>query len=154
MKILIGVDGSPYSNAALEEVANRSWPGGTEVLIVHAYQLPVAPTPEAWVLPPGYFELLDRAVRTQSDAIVDAALQKLKAAGNDLKVQGKAILGAPRKVILEEANDWKADLIVVGSHGYPTWQRLLLGSVSGAVVAHAKCSVEVVRLPEAGRAAA
>ena len=48
---------------------------------------------------------------------------------------------------------WKADLIVVGSHGYPTWERLLLGSVSQAVVSHAKCSVEVVRLPEQKQAA-
>jgi nucleotide-binding universal stress UspA family protein len=49
-------------------------------------------------------------------------------------------------VILDEAEKWKADLIVVGSHGYPAWERLLLGSVSQAVVSHAKCSVEVVRV--------
>jgi nucleotide-binding universal stress UspA family protein len=155
MRILIGVDGSPYSKAALEEVAKRSWPAGTEVLIVHAFELPMAPTPEAWALPPSYFEKLDNAVRTQSDAVVEAALQQLRAkVAATLKVEGRAILGSPRAVILDEAQEWKADLIVVGSHGYPTWQRLLLGSVSQAVVAHAKCSVEVVRLPAANQVAA
>ena len=44
--------------------------------------------------------------------------------------------------------------VVVGSHGYPTWERLLLGSVSQAIVAHAKCSVEVVRMPAPRQAAA
>jgi nucleotide-binding universal stress UspA family protein len=48
-------------------------------------------------------------------------------------------------MILDEAERWGADLIVVGSHGYRAWERFLLGSVSQAVVSHAKCSVEVVR---------
>ena len=58
-------------------------------------------------------------------------------------------VGPPAQVIVEEAEDWGADLIVVGSHGYGFWQRALLGSVSNAVVHHAPCSVLVVR-PENG----
>lgn len=155
MRILIGVDGSPYSDAAVQEVAQRTWPAGTEILVVHAFELPVAPTPEVWALPPGYYEELDRAVRTQSDAIVDAAVQKLgPSLGAGVAITKKAILGSAKRVILDEADNWKADLIVVGSHGYPTWERLLLGSVSQAVVSHAKCSVEVVRLPESKQVAA
>jgi nucleotide-binding universal stress UspA family protein len=53
--------------------------------------------------------------------------------------------GDPRSVILEEAKEWDADLIVVGSHGYTGIKRLLLGSVAQSVVSHAPCSVEVVR---------
>jgi nucleotide-binding universal stress UspA family protein len=117
--------------------------------------MPVAPTPEVWAMPPDYYEQLDRAVRTQSDAIVDAAVEKLKIAlGDTFKIEGKAIMGSPKGVIVDEAESWNADLIVVGSHGYPTWERLLLGSVSQAVVSHAKCSVEVVRLPAQKMAAA
>jgi len=155
MKILIGVDGSQYSDAALDEVSRRRWPTGSEIRVVHAYEMPLAPTPEAWALPPDYYEQLDRAVRTQSDAIVEAAAQTLKARlGAAFEVKSEAILGSPKRVILDEAESWKPDLIVVGSHGYPTWERLLLGSVSQAVVAHAKCSVEVVRLPESKQVAA
>ena len=106
-------------------------------------------------MPPEYYEQLDRAVRTQSDAIVEAAVQKLKAGlGVAFEVTGKAILGSPKRVILDEAQSWRPDLIVVGSHGYPTWERFLLGSVSQAVVSHAKCSVEVVRMPAPQQAAA
>ena len=155
MKILIGIDGSPYSDAALAEVAQRTWPEGSEVRIVHAYEMPLAPITELWVLPPDYYERLERAVRTQSGAIVDAAVESLrKRAGDSLKIEGKAIMGSPKGVLLGEAETWKPDLIVVGSHGYPAWERLLLGSVSQALVSHAKCSVEVVRLPHVTQAAA
>lgn len=155
MRILIGVDGSPYSKAALEEVSHRTWPAGTEILVVHAYEMPVAPTAEVWALSGDYYEEIDRAVRTQSDAIVEAAAQTLKAGiGPGVEIQSKAVLGSPKRVILDEAKNWQADLIVVGSHGYPTWERLLLGSVSQAVVSHAKCSVEVVRSPQSKQLAA
>jgi nucleotide-binding universal stress UspA family protein len=55
--------------------------------------------------------------------------------------------GHPKEVILDEAEKWDADLIVVGSHGYRGWQRFLLGSVSQAIASHAPCSVQIVRLP-------
>ena len=155
MRILIGVDGSSYSDAALEEVAQRTWPKGSEILVVHAFEMPVAATTEVWSLPPDYYERIDRAVRTESEAILEAAVKKLKARlGNAAEIKSKAILGSPKRVILDEAASFKADLIVVGSHGYPTWERLLLGSVSQAVVSHAKCSVELVRLPVVTKKAA
>jgi nucleotide-binding universal stress UspA family protein len=51
----------------------------------------------------------------------------------------------PKQLILKEAEDWGANLIVVGSHGLRGLTRLLLGSVSETVAAHAPCSVEVIR---------
>jgi nucleotide-binding universal stress UspA family protein len=60
-------------------------------------------------------------------------------------VRTKILDGLPADVIVEEARDWSADLIVVGSHGYGFMKRMLLGSVAGAVVANAPCSVHVVR---------
>jgi len=155
MKILIGVDGSEYSDAALDEVSRRSWPKGSEILVVNAFELPLAATPEVWALPVDYYEKLDRICRGQADAIVKAAVEKLSSRlGDSVTVNSKTVLGAPKSVILDEAESWKPDLIVVGSHGYPTWERLLLGSVSQAVVSHAKCSVEVVRLPAQKKLAA
>jgi nucleotide-binding universal stress UspA family protein len=62
-----------------------------------------------------------------------------------LKISSKIIEGPPRQVIVDEAEKWGADLIVMGSRGLGAWNRLLLGSVSSAVVYHAKCSVEIVR---------
>lgn len=154
MRILIGVDGSEYSDAALDEVSKRTWPQGSEILVLHAFELPLSVTPEVWALPPDYFERLDSVCRRQADEIIKAAVAKLSGLAGTATISSKSVLGAPKSVILDEAETWKPDLIVVGSHGYPTWERLLLGSVSQAVVAHAKCSVEVVRMPAPKQAAA
>jgi len=154
MRILIGVDGSEYSDAALDEVSKRTWPKPSDILVVHAFELPLAAAPEVWALPLDYFERLDILCRKQADEIIKAAEAKLSGLAGTATINSKSVLGAPKSVILEEAEKWKPDLIVVGSHGYPTWERLLLGSVSQAIVAHAKCSVEVVRMPAPRQAAA
>jgi nucleotide-binding universal stress UspA family protein len=155
MKILLAVDGSPCSDAAVEAVSRRPWPEGSLVKVLSAFELPtpLAPlTPEAWSLPLNYFEEMDVALRKQAQIIVDQALEKLKSTlDKTIAIDGQCIPGPPRTVILDEAETWGADLIVVGSHGYRAWERFLLGSVSHSVVSHAKCSVEVVRCPETVR---
>jgi nucleotide-binding universal stress UspA family protein len=152
MKILLAVDGSSCSDAAIEEVARRPWPEGSLIKVLTAYELPTPPTPEAWALPVNYFEEMDVALRKQAQNIVDDAIQKLKSKlTKTVSLDGALIPGPPRTVILDEAEGWGADLIVVGSHGYRAWERFLLGSVSQAVVSHAKCSVEVIRCKPANQ---
>ena len=152
MKILLAVDGSPCSDAAVEEVGRRPWPEGSSVKVLSTFELPTPPTPEAWALPINYFNEMDVALRKQAQIIVERALEKLKSNLNKtITIDGQFLPGPPRTVILDEAENWGADLIVVGSHGYRAWERFLLGSVSQSVVSHAKCSVEVVRCPETGR---
>jgi nucleotide-binding universal stress UspA family protein len=115
--------------------------------VITAYELPLAPAPETWALPGDYYEQLDLAAREHANAVEQAIVLKLASSlGPALKVTGNILPGSPRSIILEEAERWNVDLIVVGSHGYGTWQRFLLGSVSQAIVSHAKCSVEVVRI--------
>ena len=146
MKILLAVDGSPCSDAAIEEVARRPWPEGSLIKVLSAYELPAPPTPEAWAVPLNYMQEMDVALRKQAQNVVDNAIQKLKSKmSKTIALDGSMLPGPPRTVILDEAESWGADLIVVGSHGYRAWERFLLGSVSQAVVSHAKCSVEVVR---------
>ena len=145
MRILVPVDGSSFSDAAVSEVAARPWPASSEVRVVMAFQVAMTPTPEVWALPHEYFDTLERAAREQAQSVVDAAVTKLASAlDKSVTVVGEVLTGPPREAILDEADRWKADLIVMGSHGYGAWHRFLLGSVSQAVVSHAKCSVEVV----------
>jgi len=146
MKILLAVDGSQCSDAAVQEVARRPWPENSSVKVLTAFETPVPPTPEAWALPLTYFEDMDIALRKQANAVVDRAMNTLKPRlDKTISVETVVAPGSPRVVILDEAEDWGADLIVVGSHGYRAWERFLLGSVSQSVVSHAKCSVQVVR---------
>lgn len=144
MKILLAIDGSPCSDAAVEEVARRPWPEGSSVKVLTALETPLPPTPEAWAMPATYFEEMEAALRKQGRNIVDRALPKLKI-NKTLTADAVLVPGSPRPAILDEAESWGADLIVLGSHGYGALKRFLLGSVSQAVVSHAKCSVEVVR---------
>jgi len=146
MRVLLAIDGSPCSEAAVAEVAARPWPERSQFRIVSAFQIPMSPTPEAWAIPPEYYDEMEKAARAQAQKAVDLAAAKLKEGlGKSLPVFGEVLAGSPQSVIIEEADRWPADLIVVGSHGYGAWRRLVLGSVSQAVVLHAKCSVEVVR---------
>lgn len=55
--------------------------------------------------------------------------------------------GDPRFAIADYAAQWKADLVVVGSHGRKGLGRLLIGSVAEYVVRHAHCAVLIVRVP-------
>jgi nucleotide-binding universal stress UspA family protein len=154
MKILLAVDGSSCSDAAVEEIGRRPWPEGSSIKVLTAFEIPAPPTPEAWAIPLNYFAEMDVALRKQAQNIVDGALQTLKSRfGKSLSLDGALVPGPARTVILDEAERWGADLIVVGSHGYRAWERFLLGSVSQSVVSHAKCSVEVVRCPHAHKAA-
>lgn len=146
MKILLAVDGSECSEAALKEVAMRPWPQGTEIEIFSAAEIPMLPPSDIGTLPAQYIDDIGKATREKAEEIVAEALAKI----NGHKQSGvtfttKVVIDSPREAIIEESENWGADLIVVGSHGYRGYKRFLLGSVSSAVAAHAKCSVEIVR---------
>jgi nucleotide-binding universal stress UspA family protein len=148
MRILLAVDGSDCSDAAAQELAKRPWPPQSEVKVIAALEIPAPVGMEPWAMSPDYFENLETALRPAAQAVLDSALLKLKSiTDKTLKVSSEIIQGSPAQVIVDEAESWGADLIVMGSRGLGVWNRLLLGSVSNAVVHHAKCSVEVVRTP-------
>jgi nucleotide-binding universal stress UspA family protein len=62
-----------------------------------------------------------------------------------MAVEARVLHGRPKVAILDEAECWGADLIVLGAQGTTGIERFLIGSVSLAVAAHARCSVEIVR---------
>jgi nucleotide-binding universal stress UspA family protein len=104
---------------------------------------------EPYVLPTIYWEEAERAAEEQAREALNRALETLRASqGETLQTTVELLKGYPKQVILDEAERWNADLIVVGSHGRRGLTRLLLGSVSQAVAAHSGCSVEIVRTRE------
>lgn len=97
-----------------------------------------------FVSPAAHFDSLQQE-RERASRDVDKAAKEIGERAPDLQVAAEALEGSPKKMIVEEAERWGADLIIVGSHGYGPVKRFLLGSVAQAVVLHAPCSVEVVR---------
>lgn len=146
MKILLSTDGSVYSDTAVKEVANRPFPANTKVCIISVYQrtLPITILEPMGVSQEHYTEIDYNALKT-AQKITENAAKILHAKNPTLIVTTKVIEGSPKSSILEEAERFDADLIIVGSHGRGTVETLLLGSVSKGVALHAKCSVEIVR---------
>ena len=147
MKILLAIDGSPCSERAVEEVARRPWPRDSQVRIVSVVEPPAPLVAEPYTGVSGYFEEVEQLKRRQAEETVARAAEALReGAGTALTgVSAEVVTGSPKRTIVEESEEWGADLIVLGSHGYQTWERMLLGSVSQSVAAHAECSVEIVR---------
>jgi nucleotide-binding universal stress UspA family protein len=97
-------------------------------------------------LPPRYREDIERAARHRAETIVERAIARLRDSdARILPISSTVVIDSPKDAIVEEAERWGADLIVVGSHGYRGPERALLGSVSQAVATQAKCSVEIAR---------
>lgn len=128
-RVIIAVDGSPGALAAVDVVAARQWPTGSEAHVVEAV--------EDWAL-----ALRGAAGSTPSHGAREAA-ERLSKAG--LKAEARLISGDPKRVLLEHAMSWEADTLFVGARGLRALERFLLGSISAAIASRATCSVEIVR---------
>ena len=143
MRILLAVDHSEYSAEAIEEVAIRPWPPNTIVRVVSVVEPLTPPASELWYDAGGSLERVHQDLNKRVNELAMSVAGKLE--GKGLIVETSIRQGDPRSEIVDEARDWSADLIILGSHGYTGIKRFLLGSVALSVVSHAPCSVEVVR---------
>ena len=145
MKILVAIDDSVSSRAVVDSVAGRSWPAGSSVIVLSAYDLSMGPMADPWLIPRDEERIL-KAARKQAQALVDTAVIRLKESlTRNIRIKTKIGQGHAARVILETAERSGIDLIVLGSHGHTAWERIILGSTAHAVALHAKCSVEIVR---------
>jgi nucleotide-binding universal stress UspA family protein len=137
MKLLLAVDGSIFSEAATQAVIAEYPPRGLEVKVLNVvdFALPI-PTSDA----AGFRELSLK----HGHEVVEHAEHLLNKAG--YKTQTEVEEGDPNSKIIDQAKRWKADVIIMGSHGRKGLNRLLMGSVAETVSRQATCSVEIVRL--------
>lgn len=147
IRLLLGADGSPDAAAALTAITSRPWPNGTEARIVAVsdrtleYVCPVAATPESLPI------VLEEQWRSRMSRLIGNGVKQLKMHG--LHATGEVLTGKPASALVAEAEKWAADCIFLGARGLNAAERLFLGSVSTAVSAHARRSVEVVKSPVA-----
>lgn len=146
MRIVMGVDGSDASLTALDLVTATVWPTDTKIRLVGAFELPAD-----WIgLAPSSS---DPAADDEAQRALFNTLQRLS---EPIRRQGYATetvvaRGRAADVLLAEADDVSADLIVVGSRGLGVAASALLGSVSATLVDHAVCPVLVARGPRITR---
>ncbi len=148
MNILLALDGSPYSKAALDAVLDRPWPSGSNFKVLTVVE-PFHPEYAGWQT--AYVPLAVEAQKEQlasARTLIDDSVALLNNKFGAEFVECEVVEGYIKDRILDVAKHWPADLIVVGSHGRRGFTKFLLGSVSEAIVAHAPCSVEIVKLRE------
>ena len=138
VRLIVGFDGSKGAETAVEAVAARKWPAGSETRIVNA----------TWETPQFTSHQMAGSIITwvaeekaRIKKMIDEAVDKLRAAA--LKTEAVVKEEDPKRLLIAEAESWGADCIFVGARGMGRIERFLLGSVSSAVAARAHCSVEV-----------
>lgn len=139
-KILVGVDGSPGSRAALRFAIAEAAIRGSEVEAVASWQAPAYAYTGVAVMPP-VVELSEAATAALEEAISEER-QGLSDAQAQVTVTAVVVQGPAAAVLIDRSH--QADLLVVGSRGYGGFRGLLLGSVSHQCVSHAHCPVVVV----------
>ncbi len=140
IRLIVGVDGSKGAEAAVNAVASRHWPQGSEARIVNGF--PTVVTVGAEYAAAAIAQWIADEKARVAEAI-DKAVGKLKGAGLSVSTIHKE--SDARFLLVNEAENWDADCIFVGAQGLNTIERFLLGSVSSYVATHAPCSVEVIR---------
>src|SRR5262252_1919927 len=151
-RILVPVDGSGTSDLGLAEAIKLAQLTGARLLLLHAVDIAsVAVTPEAAAITPKLFDVL----RESGEQV----LAKASAAARDAGIAAETALadtltGRVCDLVVEQAKKWRADLIVIGTHGRRGVGRLLLGSDAEQIVRMAPIPVLLVRTPaHAGRGA-
>lgn len=145
MKILLAIDDSPYSQAATQSLLTQFRTQDADVRVISVVE-PISVYVSADAFPhfvPQVEEIEEDRKRQATDLVTEVA-KSLREAG--FKTSDAVDFGDAKTKIIENATNWGADLIVMGSHGWKGLNRFLLGSVSEAVARHATCSVEIVRM--------
>lgn len=150
MKILLAVNESNTSEAAVNLVLDEAKPKGTEIHLFHVLD----PYPERLAKRLGGHDTPDFVAAVQKQRaiareLLERTTAKLRSAG--FSVSTAIEEGDVRALILQEARMWRADLIVLGSHQQKAGWHFFSGSISEDVARDASCSVEVVRVPARAR---
>lgn len=148
-RVLVPCDGSHSSIAALKWIANLHWHEETEVSLLAVidavkdkYEKEADPQKATDIM----FQWQERKAHLQQ-SLTELA-QYLEKVSELKHIHVKIINGDPREAIVQYANEWRADLIVIGSHGHTRLAMLLLGSVAQAVLTHSHCAVEIIKTCE------
>ena len=144
-RILVAIDGSKISDLALEEAINLAREMKSQLLLLHVNEgLPAQWEPEGaplLILP----EMLE-AIAEAGKSLLRRARERAEQAGVAAETRLVEALGRrTAQLVLEEARQWRADLLVLGTHGRKGFDHLLMGSVAEGVIRIAPMPVLLVR---------
>ena len=148
MKILIPTDGSENAQRAVQEATAIAKQFGSELIILNiisAVVPPVYSSKGVSIAASDYYSSYFDEAETRAKKVVNEAVDRAKNENVNARGIRLRTMSSVADSILENASKENVNLIVVGTRGLGGFQKLLLGSVSSAIVAHARCAVLVVR---------
>lgn len=157
MKILIGYDGSDYSNFALEDLKSAGLPSDAEAVVLtvgEAWELPlvvdsVAHDSERFVHPNvALIEDHLAEVSEKAKVLAEPAVERLGSMFPGWNIRAEVRCGRPKVELVNMADEWSPDLLVVGSQGRSAIGRVFLGSVSHKALHDSICSVRIAKRNE------
>lgn len=149
MRVLLAVEDAQFGKAIVDFVTSHTWKPGTMFMLLHVVEPALVGDSITAIYGVGLDnQILEERTKSGSELMEKLRQDLQSAVGAALPVEVSVTIGQPQHGILEAADQWKASMIVMGSHGRRGISRFFLGSVSLAVLAQAKCTVTVVRLPE------
>ncbi|MEO8856211.1 MAG: universal stress protein [Burkholderiaceae bacterium] len=145
-KILVPIDGSATSNKGLDEAIRLAQLTGATLRLVHVVdELSISMGMMGYAYSAGTFD----GLRAAGADIIEAARSQVAAAGLNVETSLRENVEGPLPdLVLAEARSWKADLIVLGTHGRRGFRRMVLGSSAENIVRTATIPVLLVRAPE------
>jgi nucleotide-binding universal stress UspA family protein len=138
--ILVPIDFSPHAEAVIAWAAHLAEEHGSRIVLLHVYHLPVEfQQLEGAYLPPDFWS----TVKSEAQQTLAQFANELRA--KKIDVEAVVREGYPASIIVEEAEERRADLIVIGTRGLSGFKHLLLGSIAERVVQKAPCAVLTVK---------
>lgn len=144
MRVLVSIDDSDCSAAAVDFIGRYPWPEGTIFKVITV----VEPIHYEFGAPGAYMASVTSAEEKMiemSQDLVDSKVSQLRKFLPGSAVEGRVIGGPIANSIIDEAKDWQADMVVVGWHGRRGLEKWILGSVAERVAAGAPCSIQIVK---------
>jgi len=146
-KVMVATDGSKNAERAIEAAARISKQFGSELIVLSVVMELVPPvySPIGVDVPTVDYSAYLSQAEADAKKVADEAAKKIATITTNTRVVVLRSVTSVAEAILEEASQENVNLIVVGTRGLGGFKKLLLGSVSSAVVEHSPCSVLVVR---------
>ncbi len=135
MKILAAIDSSAFSDAVVEMLSSRVFPAGSTIKMITVVEKA------------GLLGAFSSAAETRASYVAQGHLNDLvrDLSINGAKIETQVLVGHVKETLIQTAEGWQADLVVVGSHGKQQMDLLRLGSVSQSLLHHAPCPVLIAK---------
>jgi nucleotide-binding universal stress UspA family protein len=143
MRVIVAFDGSAAATDAVALVQGMGWPADAVLRVISVIEPMLLANQGPLYRGAGLGPEIDEAVTTYTQETLDRVVERLRS--SERTVEGEVLRGRAASAIIDDARDFRADLVIVGSRGHGTIASLLLGSVSSEVVDQASCPVLVAR---------